>query len=162
MFYVFLQVMIAAAFQCRDRSGYWTREVFSERACDSCYRYLFPSATVPEISLFRNRSVGWDVDAWQIDVTDVNVTSQMCSHLKPEECEGWRACCLSAQICCQRQQEFESRQVTGAGCPMTWDGYACWSATASGQEVTTDCPAYIPHAMPSGEYMMQINQVVYG
>ncbi|KAI0214005.1 Parathyroid hormone/parathyroid hormone-related peptide receptor [Lamellibrachia satsuma] len=133
--------------QCRDRSGYWSKQEFFIRSSMDCFVYLFPGRPLPSVDLDItpiNGSNGPTVT----NVTSQGLRSSMCEVLTTDECRRWTECRSAAERCCQKQMAAESR--TSGHCPSTWDGYACWDETYPGVERHANCPGFLPHAIPSG------------
>ena len=136
---------------CRNRNGDFNREDFLLRSCADCYGHLFPLDR-------RLRPNGTDL-VWRTGVADPihfpadfqneSVLQIVCSKLKPDECLRWTACCVSSEICCERQLLADNKP-SDITCPATWDGYGCWNYAQPGTEMSIECPAFIPYAMPNG------------
>ena len=139
--------------KCRNRNGFLREDEFNMRACAECYGYLFHGEK--RLQLVETTGLLEDVNrttAVVADLQNLTAVDLICQTLNGDECNRWRLCCISASICCmeQLQQEADVAETSGY-CPKTWDGFACWDKAPAGQELTRPCPAFIPHAMPSGK-----------
>ncbi|ELU14838.1 hypothetical protein CAPTEDRAFT_207548 [Capitella teleta] len=132
---------------CRSREGLFPPPVFNLHACADCYGYLYPSGK--PLRSMLGVLVGQIRNVTEVIVPDIRNASRrmlVCSGLNSDECLRWTACCLSADVCC-REQLTATR--TKDGCPHTWDGFSCWSATPHDRLVEQPCPTLIPHALPT-------------
>ena len=142
---------------CRDRSGDYDAPTFKLTTCATCYGYLFPIGK--ELRAYRtwlvafNGSLYADYTMFPADVDNDTQLSSVCATLNKDECARWVDCCRAAERCCDKQREAPRTSfVEGNMCPRTWDGYSCWKDTPRKSLVTVACPAFIPHAIPSGKY----------
>lgn len=86
---------------------------------------------------------------------------KVCDTLTGDDCGRWKHCCQLAEDCCRQQLEAKSaaavqREVQWINrsqymtCPMTWDGYSCWSEAVAETTVSNVCPSFLPYASQSG------------
>lgn len=118
-------------------------------------------------SVISSTPFHWN-DALFADIHNDIWSRKVCDTLAKDDCQRWKRCCQSAEECCQKQLEVRSatvqREVHWVNrsqyvmCPMTWDGYTCWSETAAGTRVLNVCPSFLPYVSSSGRtFLPELN-----
>ena len=121
-------------------------------------RYLATNESISDINddLTVSDATGGGVIA---DVNSDISRTIICDTLKGGDgCGRWVDCCQSAEQCCRDQLNVRSsasddHQWTGQSptCPITWDGYSCWSKTDAGVTASRTCPTFLPYVSLSGK-----------
>ncbi len=125
--------------------------------CATCYGYLFPPTDGKELRVYKqwlvsvNGTIFPNLHMLLADANNETFREQICRTLNNDECARWTSCCQKADMCCQEQLSMPSTPEEEAQpyCPRTWDGFSCWSDTAANSEVSTSCPSFLKHAVPS-------------
>ncbi|KAK3596825.1 hypothetical protein CHS0354_015681 [Potamilus streckersoni] len=135
---------------CRDRLGYFPKDLFQVSTCSLCYEYLTDQSKKFVLNKPVNFRMLQTKPFYLIKKNDASCTvypkhenqtsmSEVCNTLSSVECTNWSACCRAAWNCCERQVFDDPEDF----CPQTWDGWNCWNYTAPGKTVTDTCPSYI-------------------
>lgn len=145
---------------CRERSDIRPFDEFALHSCASCYSYLFPINK--ELRAYNQHLVSLNGTRFphmtfiKADYHNESLKNAICSTLNSDECHRWQSCCEEAEECCKKKgyphPEYDSLHFKDT-CPRTWDGYGCWDDTPSATTVSIHCPLFIPHVMPSCEFL---------
>ena len=149
---------------CRFWDGHTDRQSYRLVTCGHCYKYLFPENTelVPygTYLVSINGTVFPHGTFVKPDISNATLTKRICETLESQaSCNQWLECCEAAQFCCSEQLNDASAVVVDAesrDCPSTWDGFACWGRVKAGTSAKRSCPSYVPHAIPTGSYILMV------
>ena len=140
---------------CTDRYGSLVPPHFNLRACAMCYAFLFPHGKPLQPLHPRYVQLGYitpnETRIYDPDIDNSTATDQICDTLNDDECERWRACCVTAAECCKRHVRMPQSPRGSTFCARTWDGYSCWDDTTPGTTVSAPCPNFIDHSITTSK-----------